>query len=216
MFDDFEILRVISLPQRRDRRREMESEIARAGLAGDPRIAFFDALRPSDAGPFSSIGARGCYQSHVKILEEAVRKKASVLILEDDCDLAPDAGSISLGSGWQIFYGGYMPAEPNNLQHSDIIGSHMMGFSREGAQLVLEYLRNLDVDGKHPPIDAAYIWFRRAHPEVTTVFAQPPIGHQRPSRSDIEPGAIYNRLWGVRDMVASVRRLRRTLTRRSI
>lgn len=40
IFDHFETIRIVNLPQRRDRRRAMARELARVGLAGDPRVAF--------------------------------------------------------------------------------------------------------------------------------------------------------------------------------
>ena len=55
----FDRIRVINLVERRDRRRDMERELAGIGLADDPRVAFISALRPNDAGNFTSVGARG-------------------------------------------------------------------------------------------------------------------------------------------------------------
>ena len=61
----------------------------------------------------------------------------------------------------------------------------MMGFSRHGAQQVSAYLEALRYDGIDPPIDAAYVWFRQAYPDVETRCAIPSMAVQRPSRSDI-------------------------------
>ena len=55
----------------------------------------------------------------------------------------------------------------------------MMGFSSKGAKLVSAYLEQLEYDGIHPPIDAAYIWFRRANPTLVTYFAEPSLAGQR-------------------------------------
>lgn len=211
MFDPFDSIRIINLPERRDRRREMMRELSGIGLADDPRVAFFPAIRPADAGPFSSIGARGVYQSQLAILREAAAAGKSVLILEDDCDFSDAARDYDFGSGWDIFYGGYYATDPLNLSESDIIGAHMMGFSAKGAQQVCDFLDGLEFTGTHPPIDAAYIWFRRARPEVPTRFAAPPLATQRSSRSDIANLAFYDRLPVLRDVIGAVRRLvRRT------
>ncbi|MGB7419482.1 MAG: hypothetical protein WA918_09915, partial [Erythrobacter sp.] len=81
------------------------------------------------------------------------------------------------------------------LQTSDIIGSHMMGFSPEGARRVSAYIETLDPDTEiHPPIDATYVWFRRAYPDVPTRFAVPPLAEQRSSPSDVAPQKWYHRL----------------------
>lgn len=214
IFDRFDRIRVVNLPHRTDRRAAMEAELARVGLTGDPRVAFFPAFRPADAGDFTSIGARGVYLSQRAILDEAAAAGESVLILEDDCDFTRDAAAYDPPTEWDIFYGGYVASDPADLAGSDIVGAHMMGFSAKGAKLVSDYLRDLTYEGIHPPIDAAYIWFRRAHPTVRTRFAVPPLGHQRPSRTDIADPSIADRLPGIRGAVALARRIKRALRRR--
>ena len=52
MFEPFDSVRIINLPERRDRRREMMRELTTLGLANDPRVAFFPAIRPAEAGPW--------------------------------------------------------------------------------------------------------------------------------------------------------------------
>lgn len=216
ILDSFDLIRIISLPERKDRRREMRDELSRAGLGSDSRVAFFDAIRPSDKGAFTSVGAHGVFLSHCAVLEEAVSLNASVLILEDDCDLSPDAPQYVPSTEWDIFYGGYIPADPGALQQSDIVGAHMMGFSKAGAAQVLSYLRAIRTSDIHPPIDGAYVWFRRDNPQVRTLFAEPPLGNQRPSRSDIEPGHFYNRLPVLKNMVQLVRQVRRSAGQRGL
>lgn len=207
MFDAFDSIRIINLPERRDRRREMERELAAIGLAGDPRVSFFAAIRPADAGAFTSIGARGVYQSQRAILREAAAAGRSVLILEDDCDFIPAASEYDFGDGWDIFYGGYYATDPGNLTTSDIVGAHMMGFTAEAARRISEFLDTLRFEGIHPPIDAAYVWFRRANPDVATRFAAPPLAIQRASRSDIADLRFYDRLAILRPLVGLARQV---------
>lgn len=209
VFDHFDRIRIINLPQRIDRRREMAAELERLGLASDPKVTFFPAIRPTDAGRFTSIGARGVYESQKEILREAAQANQSVLILEDDCDFAVGAQSYALSGKWDIFYGGHNAAHPDDLENSDIMGAHMMGFSREGAKAVSDYLENLVYDGIHPPIDAAYVWFRRAYPGTPTHFAVPPLAGQRASRSDIADLKWYDRLPAVRKIANFLRRVLR-------
>lgn len=211
VFDHFDRIRIINLSYRTDRRREMDSELAAVGLAGDPRVAYFAAIRPSDAGNFTSIGARGCYESQKAILREAAAAQESVLILEDDCSFVAGAADRQVAPGWDIFYGGYTAASPDNLNSSDIQCSHMMGFSREGARRASDYLDGLRYEGVHPPIDAAYVWYRRANPDVVTEFAVPPLGEQRSSRSDIADLKWFDRSPLTRGGANALRRLRRML-----
>lgn len=210
MFEPFNSIRVINLVERRDRRREMEQELAGLGLLGDPRVSFFPAIRPADAGTFTSVGAHGVYQSQFAILREAAAARKSVLILEDDCHFLPGARDYVFSDlDWDIFYGGYTASDPDNLGASDIIGAHIMGFTARGARLVCDYLETLTYEGIHPPIDAAYVWFRRANPHVKTRFATPPLAVQRPSRSDIAALRFYDRIPLLRPAASLARRIKR-------
>lgn len=213
IFDHFDRIRVINLSYRTDRRREMDRELAAVGLDGDPRVAYFAAVRPNDAGDFTSVGARGVYASQKAILREAAEAKESVLILEDDCSFVPGTAERQVALGWDIFYGGYTAASPDDLQASDIQGAHMMGFSRQGVGRVSAYLEQLQYEGIHPPIDAAYVWYRRANPDVVTEFAVPPLGEQRSSRSDIADLKWFDRSPLTRGGANALRRLRRMVAK---
>ena len=214
MIDAFDRIRIVNLENRRDRRNQMKTELRHAGLHDDPRVAFFSAIRPVDRGDFTSIGARGVYTSQKAILDEAAAVGESVLILEDDCDFAPHLADYGTTDAWDIFYGGYEASDPMNLHGSDIIGAHMMGFSAKGARMMSDYLGTLRYTGIHPPIDGAYVWFRRAHPEVPTHFATPPLGHQRPSRTDIADLAFFDRWPGLKAMASIARQVKRVVDRR--
>ena len=214
MFAQFDAIWIINLESRADRRTQMEGEIARLGLAEDPRIAFFKAIRPADRGDFTSVGARGVYESQSAILKEAGRKQQSVLILEDDCDFTSKASSYVADSTWDIVYGGYEASDPTDLHGSNIIGAHMMGFSARGARMISAYLDNLSYTGIHPPIDGVYVWFRRAHPEVPVHFARPALAYQRSSRTDIASLAFYDRCPGLRDLAQAARIVKRAMYRK--
>ena len=137
--------------------------------------------------------------SHLSILREAADSNKSVLILQDDCDfLLPQLKSFQLPD-FDIFYGGFTALDPSHPETSDIIGAHFMGFSARAAKRASAYLTAYllpdfpldDVAAAQPgfrpdirpPIDGAFVWFRRAHPELRVVFAQ--LGVQRSSRTDI-------------------------------
>jgi glycosyl transferase family 25 len=170
---------------------------------------------------FLSRGANGCFQSHFAILQMAADAGKSVLIVEDDCDFAPEAQTYEVPPGTDIFYGGYEAMDDGELIESRIIGSHLMGFSAKGAKVAVAYLTGFGEPGfavdpvaaAHPDynpairpgIDGAYVWLRRAHPELKVHFAQPPIGFQRRSRSDVAPLRFYDRLPGLR-LAASIAR----------
>ena len=209
-FDNFDEIRIINLRNRTDRRATMERELRRVGLEGDTRVQFFEAYSFPDAASFSSKGARGVYASQLAILEQAAKNGHSVLILEDDVDFVADIEHYELRGDWAIFYGGYYADNPADLHASDIVGAHMMGFSANIVPLIAAYLASIAGHDIHPPIDGAYVWFRRAHPEVLTLFAEPPLGYQRPSRSDISELQFYDKVIFLKQFAYFVRSLKRS------
>ena len=207
LFDAFESIRILNLPHRSDRRREMMGELAKFGLADDDRVSFFPGSTRTDPGPFASAGEHGCYLSHLALLKQASAEGKTILVLEDDCDFLPEASDYELPQEWDIFYGGYTAEDPDDLETSNMIGAHCMGYSPRAAKAFAAYLESLlepDFEpdalavargnyepGVNPPFDGAIVWFRRAHPEMKTVFAQ--IAIQRSSRSDIASGTLLDR-----------------------
>ena len=53
------------------------------------------------------------------------------------------------------------------------------------------------------------MWFRRAHPELVTVFSM--VGTQRPSRTDIGQLKWFDRTSGVRELAGLMRKTTRRL-----
>jgi glycosyl transferase family 25 len=213
VFDHFDAIRIINLPRRRDRRRQMMQTLKRAGLEGDPRVRFFAARTFEDRGTFYSVGARGVYDSHLTILTEAAESGHSVLVLEDDCEFTDQARSYKLPEEWQIFYGGYGPNSVRDPYTEDVAGAHCMGFRANILSALVPYLRDIRESGVHPPIDGAYVWFRRAHPEIRTHIAIPCIGNQRQSRSDVGQRRFFDRTPGLMQMASlarwGIRKMRR-------
>jgi glycosyl transferase family 25 len=222
IFDQFDRIRIINLVHRTDRRREMEHELAKVGLVNDPRVAFFPAVKSTQSAPFNSSGARGCFLSHLKVLQEAAEAGERLLILEDDCDFLPEISDYQPQGEWDVFYGGYHANDPANPHDSDIIGSHFMGFSAPAVKAAAAFLTaHLDLDTPpdpraaaepgfdpttKPSVDGAYVWFRRSRPDLPTVFSQ--IAAQRASRTDIGYQKWFDRYPIIRDLAGFARRLR--------
>lgn len=215
-FAAFDMIRVINLPSRTDRRREMIGELRRIGLAGDPRVRFVDGILVEDKAPFRAPGEKGVFLAHLGILREAAEANRSVLILEDDVDFGGDAENWPPSSQFDISYGGYVASIPGDLANSDIIGAHCMGFSARVVQALVPFLEQLLYHESPPPIDGAYVWFRRQHPEFASSFADPTIAVQRPSRSDIATLKAFDRITVFRGAVEVTRGLKRRLRRREM
>lgn len=225
LFDRYDQIRIINLPHRADRRREMDRELRKVGLLGDPRVGYFPAVAPADRGLFSQRGHHGCFLSHLEILKAAATADASVLILEDDCDfILPGVLEYRMPEDIDIFYGGYLTASnPEDPANGDIIGSHFMGFSARAARMAAGYLAGLlapeiTPDPRaamepgydpaiRPPVDGAYVWFRRAHPELVTELAM--LSGQRSSRTDIGTQRWFDTLPVFRTLAGAARRAKR-------
>ena len=229
--DAYERIYVINLPDRVDRRVEMADQLDRIGLVlGSPRVRLFKAVRPSDGSGFPSRGAHGCFMSHLGVLREAVADRLDrVLILEDDLNFtddfserAPAVLARAASPDCAIFYGGYeleslsastaatMEIPPDRVVRT----THFVGFDATAAAAAVPYLEAMlrrppgDPQGGPMHVDGAYSWLRRAYPELRTWAANPPLGHQRASRTDIHALRWFDRTPLVRDAVDIIRRVR--------
>jgi glycosyl transferase family 25 len=210
----YDRIRIINLPERTDRRREMLGELKRIGLEGDPRVEFVEAVAPESSGAWDSRGAHGCYMSHLAILRAARDSDQSVLILEDDCDFTDAAFASDWGAGSDIFYGGFGASNFSDLHSSNIQGSHCMGFSRSVLPRLVQYIEQLTQVRSPPPIDGAYVRFRNENPDVLTSFALPQVAVQRQSASDIAPGCFDRNRW-LALVIGLARRMNRNRYRRA-
>jgi hypothetical protein len=228
LLDEFDRVFIINLVSRQDRREEMTNELALIGKKLQPgKIELFEACRPDSAGGFPTIGARGCFESHLRILRDAKRMGVnSVLILEDDLNFSADYLYLQTAvvdalrsQDWSIFYGGYrvdvpLPSErtlalcpPGAL----VSCTHFIGLHGDAIAVAADYLEQMaqrqpgDAEGGPMHVDGAYSWLRRTHPHLKTLMSVAQLGYQRASRTDIHSLAWYDRLGGVRELVASAR-----------
>ena len=224
----FEQVFVINLPYRADRRREMSVQLARIGLGFDsPSVTLFPAVRPDDAGGFDSIGARGCFMSHLHVLRAAAGS-GSVLVLEDDLDFVADVDRslptaiAALPSSWGIFYGGcreqFEPTDGPVRRAAPLqaLGtSHFVAFNGHVVSTLVDYLEAIlsrppgHAEGGPMHVDGAYSNFRRDHPDLETYVAAPQLGYQRSSRTDIHHSPWFDRVPVLQQLAQLARRLRR-------
>lgn len=228
----FDRIYIINLKSRADRRQRIAAEMKRIGAQIDgERIAFFEAIRPDSAGDFPSIGARGCFYSHLGAIRRAEQEaKGAFLILEDDVIFAKDFQKTASPAfrdiaqkPWDIFYGGYAELEIGDgaafpvKAETRIVAAHCVGFKAELASSLADYLEAM---ASRPPesgeggpmhVDGAYSWFRKANPHLTTLAAAEPIAYQSASRSDITPGSSLDKIPVIREVAQFARELRRNI-----
>lgn len=213
VFTGFNRIRIINLPSRPDRREQMVRELRRIGLQDDPRVEFVDGIIVEDMRPWRAPGEKGIFLAQLGIIAEAAAAGDSVLILEDDVDFTPEARHWGRPPDCDIAYGGYIAANAVDLHSSDIIGAHCIGFSARAVNALAPYLEGLLDHESPPPIDGAYVWFRRQATGFKTEFAQPVVAVQRPSRSDITPAHRFDKVPWLRRPLDAARRAKRFLQR---
>jgi len=234
VFDRFDQVRIINLVDRPDRRRDMERELNRlGGMAAN--ISFYEAQRPTDAGPFPSVGARGCFESHLAVLRSARDAGCrSLLLLEDDLDFSRDArdrlGGIVpelFGQPWDMFHGAHIlpPRNRSGLvplaSDEPVVTASFVGFNGHVLGPLVEFLEAMlrrpagspDYGPMH--VDGAYTVFRLLNPDRVAFAAMPSLGRQRSSPSDITPGRMVLDRWsGTRPLASLLRRGYNALRRR--
>lgn len=201
----FDKIYVINLPNRTDRKRQIEKQLEKVNLSFlDSRVEIFEACRPNNKGKWPTIGARGCFYSHLNLLKCALRNGYdSVLILEDDVDWsdsflknAETTLDLLEGLDWDLLHGGIKsgfdaPAFIRVLPTDELLLSHFVAIRGEVISQVVSYLESMAKrEGGHPlggpmHVDGAYNWFRKDNPTVSAYLATPAIALQRPSRTDV-------------------------------
>lgn len=219
---------VINLARRRDRRVETEHELARIGWSA----TFFPAIEPAEAGDFPSIGARGCFLSHLAVLKAARESAvARLIILEDDITFAPDfaigwqSALLALASEpWSIFYPGHpldglMPGLSLLSPDTVVRGTHFMVINGEAIpQLIAGLETILSRPAGHPlgspmHVDGAYSTIRAQNPTLKTFAYFPTLGRQRPSRTDVGAPRWFDRIDAIGPIVRLLRKGRLRLVR---
>jgi glycosyl transferase family 25 len=237
--DYFERIFIINLPSRTDRQAEIAAQLKAIGLSlAEGRVELFAAVRPEAAEGFPSIGARGCFMSHLGVLRTAQRLGLQrVAIFEDDLDFAADFAVriqpllAQLASvDWSVFYGGHhleqalhgqAQAELLEVQPDALIGTtHFVTFQGDAIAAAVQYLEAIlarpagDPAGGPMHVDGAYNWFRRANPQFKTLLAIPELGFQRASRTDIHDLRWYDTTPLISNAVAGLRGIKNALKRR--
>lgn len=229
--DRFSRTMIINLPDRYDRRQEIEAELRQQGAAIDgERVSLFPAMRPETAGAFPSIGARGCFLSHLNLLKAARDSSVeTLLLLEDDAHFGRSFQRFHrvvldalATTEWDIFYAGHralaelVPTGPVTRVPPDLslLTAHAVGFRQPVIARAIPFLEAMlerpqgSPQGGPMHVDGAYNWMRRAHPAFRTFAATPQIITQRASQSDITPRTG----WRAGSPIANVlRRLRNHL-----
>jgi len=226
----FQQIYVINLPHRSDRRREMAEQLNKIGLSFEsPNIQLYRAVRPETPEGFPTIGARGCFLSHLGVLRDACsRGYERILILEDDLNFVPDfiarMGEVTSTLeqiDWSIFYGGYAVKTPLHADGDKLVvragpavaiqNTHFIGFRGMAICGAIDFLETLlsrpfgDPRGGPMHVDGAYNWFRNEFPSCITLLSTSQLGYQRKSRTDIHALRWFDSVPGIRNLAGLLR-----------
>jgi glycosyl transferase family 25 len=228
----FDRVMILNLPSRPDRRREMRQMLSRVGWDPEgPKMTWFPAIDTRTAVGFPSPGSRGCFLSHIAVLNIAHGLGLNrVLVLEDDCEFAPDfrereaevAGWLE-ATPWGIAYLGHMESlsgPPGLVPHdpgAPVMLTHCYAVAGDVPSRLAHYLEAITLrpvgsgEGGPMSIDAGFSWFRRHSPDVRTLLAAPSLAYQRASRSDLS-ARWFDRLPILSTVASQARVIRRSLT----
>jgi glycosyl transferase, family 25 len=214
---------VINLPHRADRRIETERQLARVGWSAE----FFPAIQPSETAGFPSIGARGCFLSHLAVLQMAMQAGTDrLVILEDDVNFSAGfAGQWQSATAaldalpWSIFYPGHVlsamtPGLSRLSPATAVQGTHFMLMHGQAIpKLVAGLQAMLARSPGHPAggpmhVDGAYSTLRRQDHSLVTYAYFPSLGYQRPSRTDIGEHRWFDRIPALEPAVNFARKLK--------
>lgn len=229
VFDCFERVEIIHLPERQDRYRELKQELNRCGF-DMARARIPDAPKPSNANGFPSRGVYGNFLSHTDIVRRACETGAeSVLVLEDDAIFSRLLSSKQNEIvrqiehlPWDILYLGHSVRTPPPSSDSfvayegSLYWAHCYALRRTILPRLLTFLEEvLERPSGHPLggrmyIDGALQMFRDQNPDVNCFISSPRLSIQRGSDSSLAQHSRYSAL----PIVPILRRARDELWRR--
>lgn len=217
---------VINLDHRPDRRREMERQLDRIGWYAE----FITAIRPPDSGNFPSIGARGCFESHLATLVKAGPLQSHVIIMEDDLNFVADFDLLWPGlmteldnKDWSMFYPANSKTSGSSCRllqiapYAELPCAHFVMFHRDTVSRIIDGLKAImarpagDPRGGPMHVDGAYNTIRQQNPDIKTYISEPSLGYQRSSRSDIADQNRFDRIKIISPLVAALRIIKQTL-----
>lgn len=237
IFDQFDQVRIINLPERTDRKAAVLRELDAIGIdASVPKISFFEARRPQvETTPSGLRQSNGALISHREAIREAVASGVeTLLVLEDDIFFrAPPAADVLAiveamkVKPWDLIYFGYLEPTEGDLAGGPlaawpgrVIGGHFCGMNRQFMQRLVGFIDGFGAPGPDGEIvnpthrDGAFNLFIEKNPDVNRFLAVPNLAIQRSSRTDLHENHFYDKTPFLRDALGVFRALRNHLRRR--
>jgi glycosyl transferase family 25 len=230
LYEYFDRIAIIHLPERRDRFESLWSELRGLGVdIRQPKVQIPHAPRPSEAGGFPSRGVYGNFLSHLSILRQAWKDGLQTIwVLEDDAIFSrrmcrEQAALVERlkQCDWDLCFFGHsltheLANQPTGLvpPSGDFIWAHCYAVHARVLPRIVAYLeRAVDLPAGHPDggrlyIDAAFTLFRRFNPDVVTLVCNPALSIQKGCPSGLNEPKWYDNVALTRPFVSLARRAR--------
>jgi glycosyl transferase, family 25 len=227
LFEYFDRVAIIHLPERGDRLAALKNELRQVGLDMESdKVVIPPAPKPDEANGFPSRGVYGNFLSHINIIHDAVNDDLdTVLILEDDAifSRAFNAKQALLAdclkvNPWDEFFIGHsvltgLPETPSGIVRfsGGFRWAHCYALHRRIMRRLVDYFfatinyESGDLRGGKMYIDGAHTLFREFNSDVICLLAAPCLSVQRGSRSNLSSPRWYDRYAALQYGVSAAR-----------
>ncbi len=230
LYEYFDRISIIHLPERKDRYYALVKELRRMGIdIRGSKVDVPNVPRPEDPNGFPSRGVYSCFLSHLEIHKKALKDGLdTVWVLEDDaifsrrmCGIQGALVDTLQNTKWDMCYLGHtltkeLAGQPAGLvpPAADFLWAHCYAVHARVLPRLVPYLERATVlPSGHPEggklhVDAAFTLFRRFNPDVVTLVSNPRLSIQRGSFSSLNDRRWYDKSVVARPLVSAARSMR--------
>jgi GR25 family glycosyltransferase involved in LPS biosynthesis len=230
LYEYFDRIAIIHLPDRRDRYLSLSTELCSLGIdIRQDKVKIPHAPVPSDWNGWPSRGVYGNFLSHLGILKQALQDGLqTVWVLEDDAIFSRRMRREQVAlveslnkRDWDVCFFGHsltreLAAKARGFvtPPADFIWAHCYAVHARVLPRLVEYLERAIVLPAHHPegsrlyIDAAFTLFRRLNPNVTALVYNPALSIQKGCTSSLNDPKWYDTVAVTRPLVSLTRRAR--------
>lgn len=228
VIDYFDQVRIINMAKRQDRRDGTQAEFDKYQFPlNTDKVSFFKAIAPTEAKGFPNPGVRGCFLSHVTIIQEARQAGVGhVFVLEDDIQFSKHISSKGTEAvaaldkiDWDIAYIGHdLKSKEGPFKwltvDQPMLLSHCYAVNARVFDRIIDFFEQLQErptghpDGGPMHYDGALNTFRAQNPDVKVVYASMNLGFQRPSATDLHSQSSFDKNPLLRPLTIQLRKLK--------
>jgi glycosyl transferase, family 25 len=228
VIDFFDQVRIINMETRSDRKEEIVDEFNKYGFGiNNDKTQFFKAITPASPDGFPNIGTRGCYMSHLNVLEEAQKANVrNILILEDDVQFTKHINTLGKTAvetlnllDWDLVYIGHALKSHRDTPSWKTVDQPMMlahcyAINGKTISKLIAFLRLVltrepgHPDGGPMHYDGALNTFMAQYPEIKAYYYSANLAYQRPSVTNIHTTSLVDNNKFSKPIMALLRKIK--------